>query len=121
MKIKKPWGNETIWARTNQYTGKIIKIRKGRRLSLQYHVEKAESIYVLSGRLQLYVGPPQAIRGSIDAVMAMYLLGPGKFYDIPAKTVHRFEAPYGNVELMEISVGEDKDIIRLADDYGRVE
>ena len=48
-KVDKPWGYELIWARTDKYIGKIIHINDGHRLSLQYHNEKEETIFVMSG------------------------------------------------------------------------
>ena len=35
--VPKPWGSEQIWALTERYCGKIIRIDAGRRLSLQRH------------------------------------------------------------------------------------
>lgn len=49
--VKKPWGHELIWARTSLYVGKILHIRAGEALSLQYHRVKDETIMVLAGRL----------------------------------------------------------------------
>ena len=54
-RVDKPWGHELIWAETERYAGKILVIETGRRLSLQYHHRKHESIYVLSGRLRMYL------------------------------------------------------------------
>ena len=55
MIIDKPWGSEHIWAKTKDYVGKIITIKKDNRLSLQYHNLKEETIYVISGTLKLVV------------------------------------------------------------------
>src|SRR5206468_3176555 len=49
--VPKPWGHELIWARTDRYVGKILHIKKGESLSLQYHRQKDETIMVLSGAL----------------------------------------------------------------------
>jgi len=51
--IDKPWGHELIWAHTDRYVGKILHIRAGEALSLQYHRVKDETIMLLSGRMQL--------------------------------------------------------------------
>ncbi|MDE2238252.1 MAG: cupin, partial [Elusimicrobia bacterium] len=55
-RVAKPWGHELWWARTKDYIGKLIVVEKGRRLSLQYHNRKRETIYVLRGRLLLEHG-----------------------------------------------------------------
>ena len=49
--VDKPWGHELIWAQTERYVGKILHIKKGHRLSLQYHVKKDETVMVLSGKM----------------------------------------------------------------------
>src|SRR5262249_12030985 len=50
--VDKPWGNELIWALTDRYAGKILHIKKGHSLSLQYHNRKDETIMVLSGKME---------------------------------------------------------------------
>ena len=54
-RVDKPWGYEIIWAKADRYVGKILHIEPGHVLSLQYHNEKDESIYILSGRLRLHL------------------------------------------------------------------
>ena len=105
--VKKPWGREMIFARASKYVGKLLVIEKGRRLSLQYHRKKHESLLVLRGRLGLRLGK------------AKKLLGPGTAFAVPPRTIHRFEAPKGRVTLIEVSTPELWDVVRLQDDYGR--
>src|SRR5207249_10040137 len=54
--VPKPWGHETIWARTDRYVGKILHVRAGEGLSVQYHRRKEATMRVLSGPLTLEVG-----------------------------------------------------------------
>ena len=49
--VAKPWGWEMLWTLTPRYAGKILYIRRGQQISLQYHREKEESFFVRSGRL----------------------------------------------------------------------
>ena len=105
--VKKPWGQERIFAHTRRYAGKLLIIEKGRRLSLQYHRRKHESLFVLRGTLTLRLG------------RARRLVLPGGAFDIPPGTVHRFEARHGRVTLVEVSTPELDDVVRLGDDYGR--
>jgi mannose-6-phosphate isomerase-like protein (cupin superfamily) len=64
--VPKPWGHETIWARTDRYVGKILHIKAGHALSVQYHNRKDETIYLLSGELKYWVatGSGQRAEGS---------------------------------------------------------
>ena len=49
MRVDKPWGYEIRWAINDKYLGKTLHINAGERLSLQYHEQKDETIYVLDG------------------------------------------------------------------------
>ena len=62
--VDKPWGSELIWADTEHYAGKILLVKAGESLSLQYHEVKDESWYVLEGRAKLELGP--AGEGTLD-------------------------------------------------------
>jgi mannose-6-phosphate isomerase-like protein (cupin superfamily) len=109
--VDKPWGNELIWVLTDRYCGKVITIDAGRRLSLQRHKVKDESVYVVSGLLRLHLEDDS---GKIQAID----LGPGGTRRVPPGRKHRFEA-LERVELVEISTPELDDVERLEDDFGR--
>ena len=54
--VDKPWGHEEIFAQTPHYVGKILFIKQGEALSLQYHEVKEETLRVLDGELELMIG-----------------------------------------------------------------
>jgi quercetin dioxygenase-like cupin family protein len=110
-RVDKPWGHELIWAHTDQYVGKILLIESGRRLSLQRHEVKDESIYVLSGRLLLTL---EDDAGEVRTEE----LGPAEHRHIAVGRVHRYEA-LERCEILEVSTPELDDVVRLADDFGR--
>ena len=110
-RVDKPWGHELIWADTDRYAGKILVIETGRRLSLQYHQRKLESILVVSGRLRLH------LEGD-DGEIHTEELGPGDARLVPVGRTHRFEA-IERTELFEVSTPELDDVVRVADDFGR--
>jgi mannose-6-phosphate isomerase-like protein (cupin superfamily) len=110
-RIPKPWGHELIWAHTERYVGKVLVIETGKRLSLQRHEVKDESIYVLSGRLRLLL---EDDAGEVRTEE----LGPGDHRRVETGRIHRYEA-IERVELMEVSTPELDDVVRLEDDYGR--
>lgn len=109
--VPKPWGHELIWALTDRYCGKILVIEQGKRLSLQHHVMKDESIYVLSGRLRLHLEDDAG-------VVQVAELGPGEARHVPPGRLHRYEA-IDRTEVLEVSTPELDDVVRLSDDYGR--
>jgi mannose-6-phosphate isomerase-like protein (cupin superfamily) len=110
-RVDKPWGHELIWVLTDRYCGKVIVIETGRRLSLQYHERKDESVYVISGRLRLHLEDEAGM-------MTVRELGPGDSARVPVGRRHRFEAAE-RVELIEVSTPELDDVIRVEDDFGR--
>jgi len=111
-RVEKPWGHEIIWVATDRYVGKVIHLAAGRRLSLQYHERKDESILVLSGLLRLHLA-------DADGTMRIEDLGPGAHRRIPVGRMHRFEATDADVELVEVSTPELDDVVRVEDDFGR--
>ena len=111
-RVEKPWGHEKIWAHTERYVGKVLVIEPGRRLSLQKHLKKDESILVVAGVLRLHL---ENDAGEI----ALHDLPAGASCRIPTGRVHRFEALEERVELVEVSTPELDDVVRLEDDFGR--
>jgi len=111
-RVEKPWGHELIWAHTERYVGKVLVIEPGKRLSLQKHLTKDESIYVMRGRLRLHLEDE-------SGVVCIEELGAGEHRRIAPGRVHRFEATDVRVELLEVSTPELDDVVRLEDDYGR--
>ena len=110
--VKKPWGQETIWAETKKYVGKILHINNGFSLSLQYHKVKEETIMVQSGVLTLQLG-----RNKNSTIVKM---NPGDIQHIMPGLIHMMSAEDGDVEVLEVSTPELDDVVRLEDKYGRV-
>ncbi len=111
-RVEKPWGYEDRWAITEKYLGKVLFIKRGHRLSLQYHEQKDETVYVQYGHLHLWVGDKQKQK--------IVNLKQGESYRILPGVVHRFEAPSDqDAILLEVSTPEIDDVVRLEDDYNR--
>ena len=111
QKTEKPWGFELLFAHTPKYAGKLIFVRKGHRLSLQYHEKKDESICIYEGKALV------EIEGS-DGRMESTMLQPGQCIRIPPLTRHRLQA-IEDATLFEVSTPELEDVVRVEDDYGR--
>jgi|GEM_PF-165227 dTDP-4-dehydrorhamnose reductase/mannose-6-phosphate isomerase-like protein (cupin superfamily) len=110
-RVEKPWGHEIIWAHSDRYVGKLLFIRAGERLSLQYHEQKDETVYVLSGKMAFEVGPKDAPREDL-------IMKAGDAYHITPLTVHRMIA-LEDTQILEASTTELNDVVRLEDKYGR--
>lgn len=108
--VPKPWGHETIWAHTDRYVGKILHIRAGEALSVQYHERKDETVYLLSGQM-IY-------RVRQDGELRDMHLDVGEAFRIVPGTVHQMEA-VTDCDVLEVSTPELDDVVRLTDRYGR--
>ncbi len=109
--ISKPWGSELWFAHTEHYAGKILRVRAGHRLSVQYHDEKDETSLVLSGRVIVS-------QGDSARDMTARELGPGESWRNRALVVHTLEG-VEDAEIIEVSTPQLEDVVRLEDLYGR--
>lgn len=109
--VEKPWGHEEIFAETDGYSGKILFVRAGEALSLQYHEHKEETLRVLEGELELTAGE------SRDG-LEVYLLTPGDVFHIPPGLIHRMVGRT-DCSILEVSTAQLDDVVRLEDRYGR--
>jgi mannose-6-phosphate isomerase len=110
-RVDKPWGYELRWAVTERYAGKLIHVERGHQLSLQYHVQKEESIHVISGVMDLLL---ESDNGEIET----HRLTAGMSAHIRPGRRHRFIA-VEDTDLFEVSSPEIDDVVRIEDSYGR--
>jgi mannose-6-phosphate isomerase-like protein (cupin superfamily) len=110
-RVEKPWGWELVWAEADAYVGKLLFVRAGHALSLQYHVEKHESWLVREGRASLELGP-------IDGELETVEIQAGDTFRFPPGTVHRVTALEDTL-IVEVSTPQLDDVVRLEDRYGR--
>jgi mannose-6-phosphate isomerase-like protein (cupin superfamily) len=101
-----------IWAVTDRYVGKLLHIRAGHALSVQYHERKDETIYLLSGSMIYRVGD------AAGAELRDVGLKPGESYRNVPGTVDQMEA-LTDCDVLEASTPDLDDVVRLSDRYGR--
>jgi len=139
--VPKPWGHETIWAKTDRYVGKILHIKAGHALSVQYHNRKDETVFLLAGVLKYWVQAAQATghRPQATGLAGLRTAGTGEtpvagrspipeMTDVQLKigdsfritpgTIHYMEA-VTDCDVLEVSTPELDDVVRLKDRYGR--
>jgi mannose-6-phosphate isomerase-like protein (cupin superfamily) len=107
--VRKPWGNFKEFIKNKKCTVKIIEVKSGQELSLQYHNHREEFWYFLDDGY--------AVIGKNKIKVKE-----GSFLKIPKKTSHRAIAGSKRMKFLEISKGNfsEKDIVRLDDKYGRI-
>src|ERR1700751_2634665 len=111
-RVEKPWGWELIWAESDTYVGKVLFVRAGHSLSLQFHREKDESWYVESGRATLELGDAG------EAVLNTEVIGAGASFHFRPGTVHRVTA-LEDTTILEVATPQLDDVVRLEDADGR--
>jgi mannose-6-phosphate isomerase len=111
-RVEKPWGHELIWALTDVYCGKVLFVKAGHSLSLQFHRAKDESWLVQDGRAKLELGDAG------ETVLRAEVVGPGAAFHYVPGTVHRVTA-IEDTTILEVSTPQIDDVVRLEDAYGR--
>ena len=109
-RVEKPWGYELHWAHTDRYVGKVLHVKKGHALSLQYHNIKDETIHVYTGKILFEI--------DVDGQLVGREMGPGESVHVTPKTIHRMTA-LEDTDVLEASTPELDDVVRLEDRYGR--
>lgn len=110
--VQKPWGHETIWAHSESYVGKVLHIKAGHALSVQYHNQKDETIHLLRGEMIYRVRLPG------QEELSDVTLRAGESYRNTPGTVHQMEA-VTDCDVLEASTPHLDDVVRLSDRYGR--
>lgn len=117
--VPKPWGHEVIWAETELYVGKLLHIKAGNALSLQYHNQKDEVIHLLRGRMTYRVTSPleHGAPNTGEPLREFEMLEGESFRNTPG-TIHQMVA-LTDCDLLEASTPHLDDVVRLKDLYGR--
>ena len=112
QKINKPWGYEIVFTPKNlERVGKILFIKKGCRLSLQYHDQKEETLCLFQGKAKIWL---EDKKGQIKTLYMKPQMG----YTILKGQKHRLEALEDSF-VFEVSSSEKGTTYRLEDDYQR--
>ncbi len=112
-KTEKPWGYELLWAHTEQYVGKILFVKQGHSLSLQYHKIKEETMYFQSGSCLVETGKD-------EKSLETFTFTSGDSFHITPGTLHRLTAET-DCTIFEVSTPHLADVVRLKDNYGRTD
>jgi mannose-6-phosphate isomerase len=111
-RVEKPWGWELVWAETDHYVGKVLFVKAGESLSLQFHRVKDEAWFVQSGRAKVELGDAG------QAMLAEEIVAAPAYFRFAPGTVHRVTA-VEDTTIVEVSTPHLDDVVRLEDAYGR--
>jgi mannose-1-phosphate guanylyltransferase/mannose-6-phosphate isomerase len=111
--VHRPWGSYRTIIEGPRYLVKEIVVQPGRRLSGQYHHHRAEHWVVVEGVAEIQRDDEKL---TLKEDQSLY---------IPLGAVHRLKNPGTTpLRLIEVQTGSylaEDDIVRLDDDYGRLE
>jgi len=109
--VQKPYGKE-IWLELNDhYCTKRIYMNAGGRASYQYHNQKHETNYIISGEAEVWLE-------NDDGVVEKIRVKANDYYVVPPRRKHRIIA-ITDIVLQEVSTPEVDDVVRLQDDFER--
>ena len=106
----KPWGYYMTLEENKDYKVKRIYVKPNEQFSLQYHNEREEHWTIIEGM------------GYITEVDKESTIRPGEYAYIPKGELHRLKGGPDGVTFIEVQRGvcREDDIVRIEDDYGRV-
>lgn len=83
FQYQRGWGFELVLYNDAEYCGKILHVDEGKRGSLHFHVEKLETMYLVSGKVDLKFIDPETGKPYVVS------LDPGDSITIPPGQVHQ--------------------------------
>ena len=107
----RPWGTYEVLLDKPDHKVKEIYVKPNHRFSLQYHEHREEHWVIVEG-----IGT--ITQGEIESIIR-----PGEYAYIPKGSIHRLHGGNEGITFIEVQRGicEEDDIIRIEDDYGRLE
>lgn len=110
-RVEKPWGWYEDLERRDSYVVKKIYVNPNQRFSLQKHSKREEFWIILNGQ------------GIINVDGYLSDVGEGDFFHIKKNQIHRLQSKDKGITFIEVQKGEcqENDIVRLEDDYNRLE
>ena len=106
---ERPWGSFEKFNENERCTVKLLYIKPGSRLSLQYHNKRKEFWKIVKGSAMVEVQNERSSLNEGDSII------------IPSGAKHRIQAIDSVCIVLEISYGsfDENDIVRIEDDYDR--
>ena len=132
--VTRPWGFYKMFVENQPCTAKILHIRPGEMLSLQYHRIRTQVYYIMD-EFSVYLSDipiPKEIDNNIDLLQIFttehvkeHKCKKGDINNIPKFVIHRpFYSgiqEYGCIVDMAFGINDENDIFRIKDKYVREE
>lgn len=109
--VYKPWGREEWLELNDRYCYKRIYINAGHKTSYQYHNQKRETNFIISGEAEIWLE-------NDEGVVEKKIMKAGEYFNVTPPKKHRVIA-LTDIILQEVSTPEVDDVIRIEDDTNR--
>lgn len=135
INVDRPWGYFGLYSDNEPCTSKILYLRHGQCLSMQLHQKRSQFYLLLDDKFMLEfsdmpVPVDIVIKGDIKKIdgwftdhRKLYEGKEGDMFGFEKRTIHRIiyigERKYGRCLDLAFGKNDEKDIIRLDDQYGR--
>jgi mannose-6-phosphate isomerase-like protein (cupin superfamily) len=98
-KVNRAWGFEIWIINSEKYCGKVLYIKKGMKTSLQYHLEKTETMWLEAGRVNIRLLDPETAEEYVEELVPgeSIHLKPGQVHQIVAledSFIHEFSTQH---------------------------
>jgi len=112
LHVSKPWGYEIIYTPDDSpVVGKYFFVAAGKRLSLQYHDMKVETLCLINGEAKITLGDSEGrLTEALMEKFKGYFVKPGQIHRLTAVT---------DVNFIESSTPETGQTFRIEDDNNR--
>lgn len=111
--VKKGWGREVILDNTDEYCGKLLQFNADAEFSFHFHVNKAETFYVLEGELRFYyfdltIGAEQSIVIRKGECLRIPRFSPHKLHAIKKSTIIEVSTHHEDEDSYRIGEGDSQ-------------
>ena len=139
LKTRRPWGYFDVYAENEICTSKILFIKQGESLSMQYHFRRDQFYYILDNGFTIEYSKKPVEQKMIDCPndderityfeeflkknMVTRKANEGDMFGFHRRVIHRaaYDGPrkHGRLLDMAFGVNDEEDIVRILDKYGR--
>ena len=112
IKTEKEWGWETSWSAMSTIVGKILHINAGNSTSFKYYKNKNETLYIMSGLVEITYGSELFQEDPVQHPMKTELFAAGDAINIQSNCPYKLTA-IEQSEVLEIGDNSRSDYVRV--------
>ena len=111
---EKRWGKEVSWGALPSIHGKILYIDAGKSTSFKYYPMKNESLYVLSGRVEITYGNEVSIEDPVQHPFQKDIFVAGEGFNVQSSCPYMISA-IDDSQVLEIGDNQSAQKVKVTD------